>query len=452
MVYAYLEDNMDTLSFSLDNLKRRIYDPKTRKNFDEIYKCYVNGCCRSAMVMLWSVVVCDLLFKLQEMIDIYSDEPSKKIINDIKEEQIKNPYSSLWEKNILEEVYQKTHLLDTASKEVLNHIMRIRNMCTHPVLNDNNQLYEPTADLTRGYIIASVNYLLAKPPFLSQKITSTLLKDIESIKNIFPDDKSFKIYLNSKYFSALKGDDVAKVFRDLWRIVFNKNNDDTIKNRDINYRALIILYDKEKNIINDEIQQNQSIYSNILTDDDIIEKLILFLSIKPMIYRALSTATQQIIRKACEVSLNNFAVAFFLSESETPENHLKDVIGKIKSSSIDQFKNTIIGEQQFELIENVCLELDRLDIYRELKILYYVISPEYIEANRRFYECIEPYSDSYTEQELIILLEGINSNSQIYGRGKFSYDDKLVIEKAMQKYPNISLMNYDNLKNRLPDI
>ena len=171
-----------------------------------------------------------------------------------------------------------------------------------------------------------------------------------------------------------------------------------------------------------------------------------------MIYRALSTATQQIIRKACEVSLNNFAVAFFLSESETPENHLKDVIGKIKSSSIDQFKNTIIGEQQFELIENVCLELDRLDIYRELKILYYVISPEYREANRRFYECIVPYSDSYTEQELIMLLEGINSNDQIYKRNKFSDDDKLVIEKAMEKYPSISLMNYDNLKNRLLDI
>ena len=325
-------------------------------------------------------------------------------------------------------------------------------MCAHPVLNDNNQLYEPTADLTRGYIIDSVNYLLAKPPFLSQKITSTLLKDIESIKNIFPDDKSFKIYLNSKYFSALKGDDVAKVFRDLWRIVFNKNNDDTIKNRDINYRALIILYDKEKNIINDEIQQNQSIYSNILTDDDIIEKLTLFLSIKPMIYRALSTATQQIIRKACEVSLNNFAVAFFLSESETPENHLKDVIGKIKSSSIDQFKNTIIGEQQFELIENVCLELDRLDIYRQLKIMYYVISSSFKQADLRFPKCIEPYSDSYTEQELIMLLEGINSNDQIYKRNKFSDDDKLVIEKAMEKYPNISLMNYDNLKNRLPDI
>ena len=325
-------------------------------------------------------------------------------------------------------------------------------MCAHPVLNDNNQLYEPTADLTRGYIIDSVNYLLAKPPFLSQKITSTLLKDIESIKNIFPDDKSFKIYLNSKYFSALKGDDVAKVFRDLWRIVFNKNNDDTIKNRDINYRALIILYDKEKDIINDEIQQNPSIYSNILTDDDIIEKLILFLSIKPMIYRALSTATQQIIRKACEVSLNNFAVAFFLSESETPENHLIDVIGNIKSSSIDQFKNTIIGEQQFELIENVCLELDRLDIYRQLKIMYYVISSSFKQADLRFPKCIEPYSDSYTEQELIMLLEGINSNDQIYKRNKFSDDDKLVIEKAMEKYPNISLMNYDNLKNRLPDI
>ena len=170
-----------------------------------------------------------------------------------------------------------------------------------------------------------------------------------------------------------------------------------------------------------------------------------------MIYRALSTATQQIIRKACEVSLNNFAVAFFLSESETPENHLKDVIGKIKSSSIDQFKNTI-GEQQFKLIENICLELGRLDIYRELKIMYYVISSSFKQADLRFPKCIEPYLDSYTEQELIMLLEGINSNDQIYKRNKFSDDDKLVIEKAMEKYPNISLMNYDNLKNRLPDI
>ena len=51
-----------------------------------------------------------------------------------------------------------------------------------------------------------------------------------------------------------------------------------------------------------------------------------------------------------------------------------------------------------------------------------------------------------------MLLEGINSNDQIYKRNKFSDDDKLVIEKAMEKYPNISLMNYDNLKNRLLDI
>ena len=165
-----------------------------------------------------------------------------------------------------------------------------------------------------------------------------------------------------------------------------------------------------------------------------------------MIYRALSTATQQIISKAYEVSLNNFAVAFFLSESETPENHLKDVIGKMKSSSIDQFRNIIIGEQQFELIESICLELDRLDIYRELKIMYYVISSSFKQADLRFPKCIEPYSDSYTEQELIMLLEGINSNDQIYKRNKFSDDDKLVIEKAMEKYPNISLMNYDNLK------
>lgn len=43
---------MDVLNFSFDDLRQRIYDSRTRKYFDEVYKCYANKCYRSSMVML----------------------------------------------------------------------------------------------------------------------------------------------------------------------------------------------------------------------------------------------------------------------------------------------------------------------------------------------------------------------------------------------------------------
>ena len=42
-----------------------IFDARSREYFSEVLSCYTAGNYRSAVVMLWSVVVCDLLFKIQ---------------------------------------------------------------------------------------------------------------------------------------------------------------------------------------------------------------------------------------------------------------------------------------------------------------------------------------------------------------------------------------------------
>ena len=46
---------------------QKIYSPKSREYFKEVISSYVNGNYRSAIVMLYSVCICDLLFKLQEL-------------------------------------------------------------------------------------------------------------------------------------------------------------------------------------------------------------------------------------------------------------------------------------------------------------------------------------------------------------------------------------------------
>lgn len=70
------------------------------------------------MVMLWSVIVCDLLFKLQELKEIYSDDAAQKILIEIETLRSVNPYSSPREKELIDLVFTRTHLLDTASKHI----------------------------------------------------------------------------------------------------------------------------------------------------------------------------------------------------------------------------------------------------------------------------------------------------------------------------------------------
>ena len=50
-----------------------IYFAKTGEYFNEVLSNYANGNYRSAVVMLYSVAICDLLFKLQELADMYND-------------------------------------------------------------------------------------------------------------------------------------------------------------------------------------------------------------------------------------------------------------------------------------------------------------------------------------------------------------------------------------------
>lgn len=436
---------MDVLSFSFDDLRQRIYDSRTRKYFDEVYKCYANRCYRSSMVMLWSVIVCDLLFKLQELKEIYSDDAAQKILIEIETSRSVNPYSSQWEKELIDLVFTRTHLLDTASKHILDSVMQTRHLSAHPVINEDNKLFEPSADMAKSNIRNCVDFLFAKPPFLSQKILDTLLDDLEKIKDIFPTNDKLTVYLNSKYFNALNGVVVAKIFRGLWKMVFKLDNEQTEKNRDINYRTLSILYEKAKEIIEKSIKDESNFYSDIKNDKNIIERLILFLSLKKTIYLALTDSTKEIIQQACESRLTNFSVAFFLLDTVSVEIHLSNLIQKINEKSSYGDQGFFIDIKQLELIESICTEQNRVNLYRRLGITCYINSADFDRADMYFTRFISPNLDNYTNEEFNILLEGSNSNNQVYDRRRSRYDDLSILNKVREKYPSISLTKFTNL-------
>ncbi|EBT0168253.1 hypothetical protein CHJ88_20645, partial [Salmonella enterica] len=175
---------MDAKIFSLESQKSKIYDRRTRKYFEEVYKSYANGCYRSATVMLWSVVVCDIIFKLQELRDVHNDTVAEKILLEIEALQKDDPYSPKWEKELIKRVFERTQLLDTASNHKVLLIQEHRHLSAHPVISDEDTLFEPTQEMIRSDIRNSIEVMLSKPPFMSQKILSTFVIDLEKVKDL----------------------------------------------------------------------------------------------------------------------------------------------------------------------------------------------------------------------------------------------------------------------------
>ena len=154
--------------YSIEQRATQIFDARSREYFSEVLSCYAAGNHRSAVVMLWSVVVCDLLFKLQHLVDLYGDAKAKAVLTDIGKLQEDNERSPVWETKLVESVAEQTQLLDIAERENLLHLQRQRHLAAHPVVNANFQLHRPNRDTARALIRSALDGLLTKAPILAK--------------------------------------------------------------------------------------------------------------------------------------------------------------------------------------------------------------------------------------------------------------------------------------------
>lgn len=105
--------------FSLEKISESIHYGKSKSYFNEVLSSYHNGNYRSSVVMLWSVAVCDIVYKLQSLIDLYNDGSAKEILKDLTAIQEADPKSASWEVKLVDDVFSKTNLLDSAEYENL---------------------------------------------------------------------------------------------------------------------------------------------------------------------------------------------------------------------------------------------------------------------------------------------------------------------------------------------
>ena len=406
---------------SIDSLSEQIKNSKSKEYFDEVIRSYYSKNYRSATVMLYSIVICDLIFKLQELKDQFNDNNAKSILTEIEGLQQSNPTSSIWENRLIELIKEQTNILEHSDYQNILHLQKHRHLCAHPVILQNYQLYSPNQDTVRAHIINILEGLLIKPALLSKKIFDDFLTNLNDVKDILITEKDIETHLKSKYLENLSASIEKEIFRSLWKIVFRLDNTQCNENREINFIALNIILRRNYDDIIDYIKSDNLYFSNNL-NFDFFELILKFINNNPKILDSLNDSARTLIENKITQEKNYIFLAWFLNE--TLLNHLTFLRDNDDNEFNLEIKtNTII--ELYKTFTNQGLITES----KEFLIMMYGKSKNYDQADSRFDNLIKPMLKRFTILEFTEIVKKVHENSQIHDRRYSKWSNRLIKEQ-----------------------
>ncbi|WP_299261424.1 hypothetical protein [uncultured Aquimarina sp.] len=419
---------------SIDLLHEQIKNSKSKEYFEEVIRSYYSKNFRSAIVMLYSIVICDLVFKLQELKDQFNDESAKSILSEIEELQKRNPTSSQWENKLVELIKEKTNIFEHSDYENILHLQKHRHLCAHPVMLQDYKLYSPNQETVRAHIINILEGLLTKPALLSKKIFNEFLTNLSEIKDILITEKDIETHLKSKYLENLNPAIEKEIFRSLWKIVFKSDNIQCDENREINFKALNIILKRNYDELIQFVKDDNQYFSNNL-NLDFFDLILRFLNNNPRIIDNLNESSKTLIKSKINQDENYVFLAWFLNE--TLSKHLTYLKGK----NNDDF-NVLIKTETIIKLFNIYKGQGLLNQSKEIVIMMYGKSRNYDQADSRFDNLIQPLLSEFTILELTELIKEINNNGQVHGRRYAKWSNRLIKEKVDELNPDYDYSSF----------
>lgn len=426
--------------YSIEISAERIVDQRTRSYFNEVYGSYTAGHYRSTVVMLWSVVVTDILFKLDQLENAYGDSTAKAILSEIGDLRKNNPKSPEWEAELVSKVASRTDLLDNADLSLLQGLQAHRHLSAHPVLTSQEVLFSPNRETARAHIRNALDSVLTKPPIMSRKVFDAFIEDVEQIARLSPKPDGLKRFLEAKYFKHFSVATFIHVFKSLWRVTFKAVDPRCESNRGINRQALHVLFSHRKTEFISAIEGDRDWFSDVSFADGPLTSMMEFFRNNPEVYSLMTDALKGPLTSYGGLSLDHFALSWFTSA--TPEEHVEAISQRILAGES-------LGVDSYLLF---CQSLRTADCFPralELGILSYGKSGNFDTADSRFDRMIRPFLGEYTREQLEILLSAIEPNDQVYGRGRAWADHREVKARLDEVDPTFVLAPYPNFRRSL---
>lgn len=153
---------------------------------------------------------------------MYNDTTADEILKEVEKSRNShdNKSKSKWEKEFIDNVYNKTKLLDLEAYTNLNHLYDHRNFSAHPALNENYELIAPSKETTIANIKNVLKDILVKPPIFIKNIINTLTEDLKGKNELYENEgKKLAQYLNNKYYSKMPKSMKLVTLKSFWKIL-----------------------------------------------------------------------------------------------------------------------------------------------------------------------------------------------------------------------------------------
>ena len=428
-----------TSEYSIELQSEKIDNKKTRLYFQEVISSYINGNYRSAIVVLWTVTICDLIYKLQDLHNIFGDETAEKILKEIEKKQNENKKSPQWETDLIELINQRSNIFETYEFVHIQSLQQHRHLSAHPIIKDDLELYQPNKETTRSHIRNILEAVLIKPPLASNKIFNILINDLKEKKDLFPDRESLKKYLELSFFKNMPIGVIENIFKKLWKFCFYLISEESIENKLINVRTLATLFNNNQDLLIDYMKSEDRYFGqNInLSEETDLEYFVHLCRRFPRIFYSLGLSYQTPIKEKIKQNKSWHIQALFLySKVNTYFSDLKNVIGY---SELEKSKETI------DYIKEYCSDNDSLTKMLNFFVDAFLHSSNFSSSDSRFNNLIEPYISEMTEEMLLKLIIGINENYQLYARSKAFNDNRILKNKCDEIFDdNFNYSEYPN--------
>lgn len=400
---------MKGYNFSIERMLEDIYNPSSKRFFTEVYQTFVNGNYRSSVVMLYSVLICDLVYKLRDLSTIYGDSKASKILQEIEEKQLSNPTSPDWEAHLIQCLGDRTYFLEPSDMVLIESLKKYRNLSAHPILTSSDLLFSPSRETVMGLIAGVLEGVLTKPPILSNKAFDHFVVDLETIKDQIVEEVGLGKYLKSKYFLGLKEADFAKMFKSLWRLTFISDAERALKNRDVNFRAIKAMIRFKKEWCVSSFRSETDFFCSISKEDRISALVSLFATF-PDFYPICNDTVALLLNNALDRNRDLKVLAWF--RSNTVVEHI---------NSLDP--ENLLHTQRDTIVQLIASALEHggVDDLVAWMIKGYGKSTSWYQTGKLNYSLLNPIAKHLTPELFDLLLQECASNSQIHNR--FDYEE-----------------------------
>ncbi len=413
----------------IDKRRQQIQDSRTREYFDEVLSCYYSGNYRSSVVMLYATVICDIIYKLDELVNAYGDSRAQQILNDIRALQTQNPTSAEWERLLVEKCKEANRVLEIHDYSNVISLQNLRHLCAHPVINGNQELYRPNGDIVLGHIRNMLDGILTKSAYYTKDLFIIFLTDISNAKSQFAVSRDLENYITTKYLDKLNNvDDEFYFFKSLWKLVFQVADQDCHDNRNVNFMSLRMMVKRHKDIFVERFENEKAYFGRhiYVGDSRRFRMLVEFFDIYPEFFVILPEDVKISINNCIDQNADLVALAVFRAANAVA--HIFE--SRPDNEDTASFLSIYLRENI-----NPALSLD-------YNILHYGRSYSYDAGDCRFTEFVEPYVYQFSLAQLEQIVKCVNDNSQLFDRRRARRDNRIIYDRIVELKSDFDFTTY----------